>query len=156
MNVGDGALWKVYVEAQKVEVVNWLKFDWVAKKVVVDKCLLIVYDEAVVHVTVVGKVEICVLKEVVVDLVPGVLDQSDSEVAEGRRELGANPGPSDLLVCIVACPENASVERKGDNGSDVRCVKSPLGGVLGVMSANVGVMKRVACGLGVDCQGVCI
>ena len=31
-------------------------------------------------------------------------------------------GPSDLLVCVVACRENASVECKGDNGGDVRCV----------------------------------
>ena len=39
MNVGDGALWEVNVKAQKVKVVDRLKFDWVAKEVVVDKCL---------------------------------------------------------------------------------------------------------------------
>ena len=82
-------MWKVNVEAEKVEVVNWFQFDGVAKEVVVDQCLdgwvgeemLVVYDEAVVHVRIVGEVEGCVLKEVVVKLVPGVLDQSDSNVA---------------------------------------------------------------------------
>ena len=39
------------------------------------------HDEAVVHITVVGKVESSVLKEVVVELMPGVLDQGDGNVA---------------------------------------------------------------------------
>ena len=59
-----------------------------------------------------------------------------------------------MLVSVVACPENASVECKGDNGCYVRSVEGPLCGVLCVMFANVGVMKGVACGFGVNCQGV--
>ena len=166
LNVGDGALWEVDVEAQEVEVVNWFQFDWVTKEVVVDQCLdgwvgqevFVVDNEAVVHVSVVGEVvgevECCVLKEVVVKLMPGVLDQGDSDVAEGWRELGANPGPSDLFVCVVACPENAGVECKGNNGCDVKGVDGPLGGMLGVMSAKVGMVERIACGFCVHCKGV--
>ena len=40
--------------------------------------------EAVVHVTVVCEVECSVLKEIVVELVPGVFDESDGNVAKGR------------------------------------------------------------------------
>ena len=74
LNVGDGALWEVNVEAQEVEVVNWFQFDWVTKEVVVDQCLdgwvgqevFVADNESVVDVSVVGEVECCVLKEVVV------------------------------------------------------------------------------------------
>ena len=85
---------------------------------------------------------------------PGVFDQGNSNVAQGWRELGANPGPSDLFVCVVACPENASVECKGNNGGDVRSVDCPLGGMFCVMSADVGMMERIAGGFCVHCDGV--
>ena len=57
-------------------VFNCLKLHWVAKKVVVNESLdgwvgeelLVAHDETVVHITVVGKVESSVLKEVVVEL----------------------------------------------------------------------------------------
>ena len=76
LNVGDGSLWKVNVEAQEVKVVDRFKFDWVTEKVVVNESLdgwvgeelLVAHDETVVHITVVGKVESSVLKEVVVEL----------------------------------------------------------------------------------------
>ena len=84
---------------------------------------------------------------------PGVLNQGGSDVAEGWRELGANPGPSDLFVCVVACPEKAGVECKGNNGCDVRSVDGPWGGMLGVMSANVGMVEWIACGFCVHCKG---
>ena len=73
--------------------------------------MFVVHDETVVNVSVVSKVEGCVLEEVVVELVPGVLNEGDCNIANGRRELGANPSPSDLFVGVVACPEN---ECKGD------------------------------------------
>ena len=99
----------------------------IAKEVMVDESLngwvgeevFVVHNEAVVDVAVVGEVEGCMLKKVVVELVPRVFDQSDCNVAKGRRELGASPSPSNLFVCVVACPENTNVERKGHNGSDV-------------------------------------
>ena len=110
-----------------MKVVHWFKFHWVAEEVVMDKGLngwvleevFIVDDESVVNIAVVCKVYVGVLEEVVVDLVPGVFDESDGYVAKGRRELGSNPSPSDLLVSVVACPENTSVECIGDNGGDV-------------------------------------
>ena len=95
------------------------------------------------------------LEEVIVELVPGVFNEGDCDVAEGRRELGANPSPSDLFVGVVTCPENANVERKGHNGDDVGCMEGALGGMFGVVSANVGMMEGVACGFGVNGQGVC-
>ena len=64
--------------------------------------------------------------------------------------MGANPSPSNLLVSVVACLENTGVECEGDNGSDVRSVECALCGMLGVVPANVGVMERVAGGLGVN------
>ena len=85
---------------------------------------------------------------------PRVFDQGNGDVAEGRRELGANPSPSNLFVGVVACPENTGVECKGDNGCDVRGVQGALCGMLSVVSANVGMVKGVASGFGVDCQGV--
>ena len=85
---------------------------------------------------------------------PGVFDQGNSNVAQGWRELGANPGPSDLFVCVVACPENASVECKGNYGGNVRSVDGPLSGVLGVMSADVGVVEGITGGFGVNRESV--
>ena len=63
MNVGDCALEKVDVEAQEVHVIHGFKFDWIAEKVVVDECLdgwvgeemFVVYDETIVHITIVGE-----------------------------------------------------------------------------------------------------
>ena len=47
------------------------------------------------------------------------------------------------------------VESKGNNGSNIGGVESALCGMPSVMSANVGAVKRVAGGFGVDCKGVC-
>lgn len=41
-------------------------------------------DEAVVNITVVVEVEVGVIEKVVVELVPGVFNESDGYVAEGR------------------------------------------------------------------------
>ena len=71
--------------------------------------MFIVDNEPVVDIAVVSEVEGSVLKEIVVELVPGVFDEGDGNVAKGRGELGANPSPPDLLVSAVACPENAGV-----------------------------------------------
>ena len=64
---------------------SMLKFHWVTKEVVMDKGLngwvleemFVVDDEPVVNISVVCKVYVSVLEEVVVDLVPGVFDESD-------------------------------------------------------------------------------
>ena len=117
--------------------------------------MFVVHDEAVVDVSVVCEVEGSVLEKVVVELVPRVFNEGDGEVAEGRRELGANPSPSNLFVGVVACPANAGVECKGHNGCDVRGVEGALCRMFGVVSAYVGVMERVAGGFGVNGQGVC-
>ena len=111
-------------------------------------------NEAVVHVAIVREVEGSVLKEIVVKLMPGVFNEGDGEVAEGRRELGANPSPSNLFVGVVACPANAGVECKGHNGCDVRGVEGALCRMFGVVSAYVGVMERVAGGFGVNGQSM--
>ena len=109
-----------------MEIVDCLELDWVAKKVVnqglygwVLEKMFLVDNETVVDVSVIGKVKVCVLEEVVVYLMPRVFDEGNGNVAEGRRELGANPSSSDLLVGVVACPENTGVECKGDTGGDV-------------------------------------
>ena len=39
------------------------------------------HNETVVHVAIVGEVEGCVLQEIVVELVPGVFDEGDGNVA---------------------------------------------------------------------------
>ena len=134
LDVGDGPLWEVNVEPQKVKVVHGFQFDWITKKVVVDEGLdgwmgekvFVVHDEAVVDVPVVGEVEGSVLEKVVMELVPRMLNEGDGDVAKGRRELGANPSPTDLLVGVVACPENAGVECKGYNGCNVGGVEGAL------------------------------
>ena len=46
-------------------------------------------DETVVHITVVGEVQVCVVEKVVVELMPGMFDECDSNIAKGRRELGS-------------------------------------------------------------------
>ena len=48
-------------------------------------------DETIVDIAVVSEVEGSVLKEIVVELVPGMLNEGDGNVAKGRGELGANP-----------------------------------------------------------------
>ena len=121
---------------------------WVLEEV------FVVDDESVVNIAVVCKVYVSVLEEVVVDLVPGVFDESDGYVAKGRGELGSNPSPSDLLVSVVACPENTSVECIGDNGGDVRGLDGALCGVFLVMPANVGVVEWVAGCVNINGEGV--
>ena len=59
-----------------------------------------------------------------------------------------------MLVGVVACPENTSGQCKGDNGSDVGRVKGALCGMFCVVPANMGMMERVAGGLGVHGQSV--
>ena len=89
MHVGDGALWEVDVETEEMKILHRFEFNWVAKEIVVDegldsrmlKEMFVVDNEAVVDISIVSKVEVCVLKEVVVDLMPGVLDEGDGNVA---------------------------------------------------------------------------
>ena len=45
------------------------------------KEMFVVDNEAVVDIAVVSKVEVCMLKEVVVDLMPGMLNEGDGNVA---------------------------------------------------------------------------
>ena len=164
LDVGDSSLCEVNVEAQEVEVIHCFKFDWVAEKVVVDEGLngwvgeklFVVHDEAIVNIPVVCEVESSVLEKVVVKLVPRMFNEGNGDVAEGRRELGANPSPSNLFVGVVACLENTGAECKGDNGCDVRGVQGTLCGMFGVMSTNMGVVEGVASGFGVDRESVCI
>ena len=160
LDVGDGSLWEVNVEAQEVKVVHCFKFDRIAEKVVVDEGLdcwvgeevFVAHDEAVVDVSVVCEVEGSVLEKVVAKLMPS---EGNGDVAEGRRELGANPSPSDLLVGVIACPENAGVECKGNDGCDVGGVEGALCGMPCAVSADVGVVEGVASGFGVHRQSVC-
>ena len=88
------------------------------------------------------------------ELVPGVFNECNGYIAEGWRELGANPSSSDLLVGVVASPENASVERKGHDGGGVGGLDGALRGMLAVVSADVGVVEGVAGGLDIHCDGV--
>ena len=137
MDVGDGALWKVNVESQEVKVFHSFQPDGITKEAVVDEGLdgwvgeevFVVHNEAVVNKSVVREVECCVLEKIVVKLVPRVFDQGNGDIAEGRRVLGANPSPSNLLVGVVACPENTGVQCKSDNGSDVGRVEGALCGM---------------------------
>ena len=69
--------------------------------------------------------------------------------------MGANPSSSDLLVGVVARPENAGVERKGYDGGDVGCLDGALCGVLAMVSADVRMVEGVAGGLDIHCEGVC-
>ena len=111
-------------------------------------------NEAVVHVAIVREVECSALKEIVVKLMPGMFNESDSNVAKGRGELGANPSSPNLLVSVVACPENASVKCICHNGCNVRSVDGALCRVASVVPADVGMVKRVACGFGVNSKSV--
>ena len=45
------------------------------------KEMFVVDNEAVVDISIVSKVEVCVLKEVVVDLMPGMLNEGDGNIA---------------------------------------------------------------------------
>ena len=56
--------------------------------------------EAVVHIAVVGGVDLGVVREGVVSLMPRVLDEGDSGIAKRRGELGSNPTPPYLIeIC---------------------------------------------------------
>ena len=83
-----------------------------------------------------------------------MFNASDGDVAEGRGELGANPSPPNLLVSVVACPENAGVKCVYHNSCDVCGVDGALCGVATVVPAYMGVMERIASGLGVNCKSV--
>ena len=127
-----------------MKVIHCFEFHWIAEKVVVDEGLdgwvgkevFVVNDETVVDVPVVCEVESSVLEKVVVELMPRVFNEGNGNVAKGRRELGANPSPSNLFVGVVACPENTGVHCKGDNGSDVGRVEGALCGMFCVVPAN--------------------
>ena len=80
--------------------------------------------------------------------------EGNGDVAKGGGELGANPSPPDLLASVIACPENAGVECICYNGRDVCSVNGALCGVASAAPADVGVVKRVASGFGVNGQGV--
>ena len=82
-------MWEVDVETEEMKILHRFEFNWVAKEIVVDegldsrvlKEMFVVDNEAVVDISIVSKVEVCVLKEVVVDLMPGVLNEGDGNVA---------------------------------------------------------------------------
>lgn len=70
---------------------------------------VVVSDEAVVHIVVVGEVEVRV--KVVVELVPRVFDEGDGYVAEGVRvgtqsQLHEFAGRCDIAIAVIAGPEN--------------------------------------------------
>ena len=111
-------------------------------------------NEAVVHVAIVREVESRVLKEVVAKLMPGVFNEGDGNVAKGWGELGANPSSPNLLVGVVACPENASVKCICHNGCNVCRVDGALCRVATVVPADVGMVKRVAGSFGVNSKSV--
>ena len=82
-------MWEVDVETEEMKILHRFKFHWVAKEIVVDegldsrvlKEMFVVDNEAVVDIAIVSKVEVCVLEEVVVDLMPGMLNEGDGNVA---------------------------------------------------------------------------
>ena len=82
---------EINLETQEVKVVHGLKLDGVTEKVAVDECLdggvreevFVVDNETVVHIAVVGEVEVGVVKKVVVKLLPGMFDQGDGNIAQG-------------------------------------------------------------------------
>ena len=63
------------------------------------------------------------------------------------------PAP-DLLVSVVACPENAGVKCVGHNGRNICSVDGTLCRVASVVPANVGMVERVASGFGVNGQSM--
>ena len=89
MHVGDGALWEVNVETEEMKILHRFEFHWISKEVVVDEGLdsrvvkevFVVDNEAVVDIAIVSEVEGCVLKKVVVDLMPGMFNEGDGNVA---------------------------------------------------------------------------
>ena len=66
-----------------------------------------------------------------------MFDECDGDIAKGWRKLGSNPSSSDLLVGVVASPENACVEGKSHNGSDIGGLDGALCGVFWMVSADV-------------------
>ena len=77
------------METEEMKIFHRFEFNWVAKEIVVDegldsrvlKEMFVVDNEAVVDISIVSKVEVCVLKEVVVDLMPGMLNEGDGNIA---------------------------------------------------------------------------
>ena len=82
-------MWEVDVETEEMKILHRFEFHRVAKEIVVDKGLdsrvlkemFVVDNETVVNIAIVSKVEVCVLKEVVVDLMPGMLNEGDGNIA---------------------------------------------------------------------------
>ena len=78
LHVGDGTLREINVEPGEVKVIHCFKFDWIAEEVAVDEGLdgwvgkevLVVDDEADVHIAVVGEMEVGAMKQVVAGLLP--------------------------------------------------------------------------------------
>ena len=50
---------------------------------------------------------------------PSAFNKCDGDVAKGWWQLGPNPSSTDLLVGVVAGPENAGVQGKEHDGCDV-------------------------------------
>ena len=84
-----------------MKVINCFQFDRIAEEIAVDEGLdcwvgeevFVVDNEAIVHISVVCEVEIGVVKAVIVELLPGVLDEGDGDIAEcWRHGSGAKPG----------------------------------------------------------------
>ena len=82
-------MWEVDVETEEMKILHRFEFNWVAKEIVVDegldsrvlKEMFVVDNEAVVDIAIVSKVEVCMLEEVVVDLMPGMFNEGDGNVA---------------------------------------------------------------------------
>ena len=82
-------MWEVDVETEEMKILHRFEFNWVSKEIVVDEGLdsrvlkevFVVDNEAVVDISIVSKMEVGVLKEVVVDLMPGMLNEGDGNVA---------------------------------------------------------------------------
>ena len=47
------------------------------------------------------EMEVGVVENVGVELLPSMFNESDGNVAKGRRQLGANPSATNLLVGVV-------------------------------------------------------
>ena len=73
-----------------MHVIHWFQFHGVAKEVRVDESLEgdvgekvpVEGDEAVVHVSVLGEVDLGVVHDGVMELLPGVLDEGDGDAGE--------------------------------------------------------------------------
>ena len=88
------------------------------------------------------------------DLVPGVFNEGDGDIAEGWRELGVNPSSSYLFVSVIASPENAGVECISDDSGDVGGLDGALCRVFLAVSADVGVVEGIAGGLNIHSESV--